>query len=283
MSYSGLLLFSYSTPIARIVERPTFGRGDRCILVTDHHYSTTTSKHITYARRAVSHNKIFFVPNVGWSSVSEPDHQRNFDSMVAEARNLLAKAKRALRYGPLNLDGATEKLNDAREYRAWFNLEVPEEPLAALQSEIDAAYPAANTRAKVYEDREAERIQLETERMRIRQREADKANRERLLKWLNGESVQPPHTARPYIRIKDDQVETTWGASAPLADAINIYRLATTCRKNHNEWGGWQRPIMVGDFPLQHIDEVGTVRVGCHVLGYRLMRMVAEKAGIPAE
>jgi hypothetical protein len=269
MWYDGDTIYSYGThfPIARIVPCDN-GIAPRCILFTTENRSISTAKHKTITWRACQGDRVFTVPNV--EARCEADHLANHANYVVRARASFDKAKQARVYGDFHLREAAAAIGSANLYATWFNLPVEQIDVA----QFDAAW--AQVAARTAERRaDAER------RQRIAQRERDRANHEKLCEWLKGSDIYPPHTARPYVRIRGDVVQTSWGAEVPLAAAVKVYKMARICRRMHN-------PLvmpadddhMVGGYRLNSIDAVGTVRIGCHVLGFRMMQRVAKAAGI---
>jgi len=103
MHFEGDTLYSYHTPIARIVwskANPT----QRVMLITSESHSVTTAQHKSRANRAWGY-AVFHVPSLGvsggrhsegaWGKVPKVDHKRNLSFMVGEYYDYVSRLKRA--------------------------------------------------------------------------------------------------------------------------------------------------------------------------------------------
>jgi hypothetical protein len=210
--YDGATIYSYGRhfPIARITTDAT---GARCVLFTSRDYSMTTAKQKHIARMACSHLALY--------TVEHPDTEpcaADHDAMVRKASEAADKATRARKRADWHLSEAKCWIDQANEFNRAFNLGLPHIDLAFLGEHL----------AQIEERIEAERARQESER-RAQARIAAQENRERLRAWLRGDSIHPPRTLRPMVRVNGDMVETTWGASVPLADAQFTYNVAKAC------------------------------------------------------
>ena len=84
------------------------------------------------------------------------------------------------------------------------------------------------------------------------------------------------HSERPtLVRRRGNELETSRGASAPLPEAVNIFRAATACRVIGKAWHRNGERMRVGALELDAIDPAGDVRVGCHSIAYDEMTRLA--------
>jgi hypothetical protein len=88
---------------------------------------------------------------------------------------------------------------------------------------------------------------------------------ETLRAWLAGESnARPSHEAGTFARIKGDVIETTRGASVPIAHACRLSRLySIIVRRGGQEWRDGSGPI-VGHYRVNRIGADGSLIIGCH-------------------
>ena len=263
MFYRGKTIYSYGShfPIATLVE-PAPGR--TVVLFTSSGYSVSTAKHKQITRHACSHLPTFVVPMQG---TDEYSHQRNLDSYAALITAALEKAKRARVYGSMHLGDAQRLVDEHNAYLAAFSLTAPP---ASMPADI------ADIERHLAEAREADIRRREAAEARTRAEHA-----ERIDAWLHGAPVSCPRTTTALVRVKDDTVQTSWGASVPLADALVLFRYAKTCAALGKRFEA-SVPVPVGGYTLDHIDEHGTLRVGCHLITLADQLKAAELAGITA-
>lgn len=84
------------------------------------------------------------------------------------------------------------------------------------------------------------------------------------------------------LRVNGEDIETSQGARVPLAAAPmvwNLVRQAVKCQ-------GWTRDnrfssrYRIGDYPLDRIDEDGTLHAGCHTIPYSELASMARALGL---
>lgn len=131
----------------------------------------------------------------------------------------------------------------------------------ALLASENAAYEARKR------EESARRFQAETDR-----REA----------WLAGASNYWRGTdaeSGALLRVRGDVLETSQGASVPLAHAIKVFRFVKLCRDKGAAWHRNGHTIRVGHFHVDAIDENGNFRAGCHVINWPECERVAKAIG----
>lgn len=272
MYYEGHTIFSYGDhfPIARIVDEAGSSGAPGLILFTSRSYSTSTAKHKTYTSRAIDHHRytVLVVHNV--RPIGPNDHRDNYERLIRAAKDALGKAARARKYASFHLDDAERFIRTANEYSARFGLGVPE----VTKETLDEAAAAIAKRA------EEMRAAAELERARAARARALR-ERDDLRAWLRGADVYPPHTRVPYVRVKGDEVETTWGAKVPLADAMIAWAAMKEARAEHITLGRCEdgSSLRVGDFTVSQITPTG-MRVGCHFIPFKFAQLAACAAGI---
>lgn len=261
MHYTGPTIYSYGShfPIARHVTAPD---GGPAVLFTTRGYSTSTSGHKNLTRQACSHLRVFEVDNVLAETAAQ--HAANHAAILADATDRAKKAARARTQASWHLDCARRLIDGANGYAAAFD--VPAEVMT-LESLSEWAAEA---------DRRAAEQRQADEAARRRRELADRLSiRDRVRAWMRGEAVHV-RTPTPLVRVVGDRIETTWGASASLADALAAYRAAKACRRAGRPLKGPE----VDHWGRAHIDANGNITVGCHRIPFRLAQLAACRAGL---
>lgn len=82
------------------------------------------------------------------------------------------------------------------------------------------------------------------------------------------------------MRIRGDVLETSQGASVPLAHAVKVFRFVKACREAGKPWKRNGAAIRVGHFQVDSIDTAGNFRAGCHSFNWHELERVAKLAGV---
>ena len=122
-------------------------------------------------------------------------------------------------------------------------------------------------------------LKAEREREAKRLAEAEDLAAERLASWLAGSTAVSSYLLRGVgvrLRIRGDVVETSLGASIPVADAIALWPIIERCRNGDKCFTPRQK---LGSYELTSIKSDGSTVVGCHSIPYsELARMAVELA-----
>jgi hypothetical protein len=266
MFYDGPSIFSWGRhwEMARLVTLPDGARGAMLYQPTQGR-SVSTSKHFGKVLRACDHLPSFMVQ-------SFDDHEKNYRWFIEQAAELVAKARRAIKHGPFYIDSAQRALDQANGYSlAW-----------QLGHGIVALMNVPGYSGQLAAKFEGQRAAMEA-RERAAIRDGRASYKKHLREWLAGADCYVPHTARPWCRVNDDKaiVETSWGASVPLEQALTLFRIATKKRAAGEAWspcGLWAHKV--GDFAVRQITRTGDIIVGCHHIPYRAAKLAADRAGI---
>lgn len=82
------------------------------------------------------------------------------------------------------------------------------------------------------------------------------------------------------MRIRGDVLETSQGASVPLAHAVKVFRFVKACRESGKSWRRNGATIRVGHFQVDSVEASGNFRAGCHVFNWPEVERVARLAGV---
>lgn len=90
-------------------------------------------------------------------------------------------------------------------------------------------------------------------------------NAQRLVDWINGKSnIRPDYAAGTFARIRGDVVETTRGASVPIAHACRLARVYDRIvNVGGKAWADGAGP-MIGHYRVNRIGADGSLIIGCH-------------------
>lgn len=133
----------------------------------------------------------------------------------------------------------------------------------------------------------------------VREREAEARGRALSL-WRAGESIPrelakfTPHAMEDgsaYVRARDVQrdesgaitggtLETSQGASVPLAHAVRVFRFLKACRDAGKGWKANGRTLRVGLFQVDSVDASGGFVAGCHRFAWEEIAGLARSLGL---
>lgn len=263
--FSGHTLYSYQTPIARLM-------GNGKVLHNNTRYSNTTSGHQSSARVATRHMEAVYGLDAGdWHTDSEEKvHRRNlaaFDKAFAEAvKQLLIHPKRKVTLGR-----EIHNVIEMREaYRAAFELDWPELDQSAVEDTV----------------REAATREREAEEWRARDRKEREAalkrsQEENLALWRQGQNPGC-RFATTALRLARDKtrIETTHGAQVPVDVAPLLWKLANKCRSACTEYVPTNAEVKAGFYTLNRVTNDGTLIIGCHTIPYEELVPIAEQLGL---
>lgn len=298
--FNGSAIYSYRTPIANIVAGAD---GSRVCLITSESFSmTTSSKHMPSVWRAVRHLPSFCVPFVGinggrgprWvNDITDPQgiHAANLAFLVSNYETLKGKIKRARDWHDVtnSLHGSA---SEAIRYAEAFGLPSPAlTPEADAQALISyrAEREARNATPEAQAKRERERANREARKAR-KEAEAAQAAYEKMAearaKWLAGEYVASyglrlaDDKGGALLRVRGDNLETSWNANVPLDHATRAFRFIKQCRDTGKQWETNGHTIPVGHFKIERITPEGDIKAGCHVIHWGEISRIASALGL---
>jgi hypothetical protein len=128
-------------------------------------------------------------------------------------------------------------------------------------------------------------ITAENARLRELERERQRlAQAERVTLWLAGERVGrvdfDADCGGAALRIMGDTLETSHGASVPLAHAIKVFQFVKLVRDKGESWRRNGKTIRVGHFQVDRIDPTGDFVAGCHSINWPEIERLAKSAGL---
>lgn len=271
-------IFSYGPhfPLASFVDAPD---GSRVVFINSRSYSISTQGHKSDVWRAIDYGRgltVFAVPDP-----SSRDHEGNLRRWEAEAVEAFQRADepRRKRTRERNLEAANAILETAERYAATFGIKWKWAGADKLAAKWAREARAAQRRAEALAAQRAEeaRVQLEAQRQR---------DAEAFVEWSRGERDYCPRSyavderGSVYMRVNGDELETSMGASVPLAHAVKAFRFIRMCRERGEGFKANGRVIRVGHFTVSEITPQGDMRAGCHSFTWERIAEIAEAVGV---
>jgi hypothetical protein len=267
--FEGDTIFSYGPhfPIARRITEGFY-------LITERGYSNSTSRHISYTRRAIpSFAKVFSVadrPNASFETIRR--------EKMEQARKLLASIEGKNVFKTYeNAKSLSIFCRDAGEMFVWMKREsdltfewLP--VMDEMNEIIGKAELIAETNREAYEvelAKQQARKEARDEKRRLkyeRERELEKMEALELAPlWRNGEcnNQWKLRSLSPMLRIKGDKVQTSQGAEVSVEDAKKAFSFIIAKINGGKEWHRNGEICQVGAFSLVSID-AEFVTIGCH-------------------
>ena len=258
--------YGYHFPIARRVNENLY-------LITQRGYSVSTSKHISYTRRAIpSYAKTFPVTNSPRDSFGTIREEK-----MKEARQMLETAEG--RTKPLTFERARSLSMFCDETAELFGLFQQEEKdfivlpyqlelgniktaCIALMNDTREAFEASEAKKEAQREAREEKRRAKWER----QQELERMEALEIVPlWRNGEKVMiwKLRNLPPMLRLIGDKVETSHGAEVTREEATRAFSFIVARINRGETWHRNGETCAVGPFSLVSIDSE-TVTVGCH-------------------
>lgn len=306
LSFIGDTLYSYQTPIANFVENH---EGRLACLITTNTYSVTTSgKHIPHTMD-IPNAVVFHVPYIGKSGGragailrTEEVHNKNYIYFVEKHAELILKIARAknidwlLRELDLNKQNALAYCNffALREYRAADFPQISSELLESVLAEAKKEAQAKAEKTKRENARKQKELQKEIDVflaggelpnassnafLLCNKSQKVTLSNEFLRRWKENQINTIPYNFLPdtiVLRVKNENVETSRGASFPVEHAKKAFPFVRRCREHKVTWHTNGHKIPLGLFQIDKIDETGAVFAGCHKVDYAEIESLAK-------
>lgn len=274
--FIGATIYSYGRhfPVARFCIAKG---GKKYALVTERHYSISTTRHVSYVRQSIPHNvPVFFVSDPGSENI-RAQFEEAVRREVLAAVNVKSRAKSvADRIALRHIGAAIHLVQRANEFAAYTG-----ERWRLREPEASPDYVEKARAAKTREDARVERKRQEQEALRLEQ------NRVVIAEWLAGKDQARFRLPRfdaecggAALRIKGDELQTSHGASVPLAHAVRAFRFLKLCREHSRSWDRNGHSIRVGQFTIDSVAPDGSFRAACHDIRWPEIERVARQAGV---
>ncbi len=152
--------------------------------------------------------------------------------------------------------------------------------MRAESARLAGELPALQERLDAFREAERQREQAEyEERMRLNRLDRES----KIAAWYQGKDVRITFDANSggaALRINGDMLETSHGASVPLAHAVKAFRFVKLMRQRGTEWKRNGKTIRVGHFQIDSIAANGDFVAGCHRFTWPEIERAAGLAGV---
>lgn len=266
--FEGDTIFSYGPhfPIARRISESFY-------LITQRGYSVSTSRHISYTRRAIpSYAKVFPVANSPRDSFGTIREEK-----MKEARGMFstveaktpAKTYENAKVLSLFIRETLEMFRLFEEEDAQFLSALQMEELHGILGKVELIREANREAFEIAEAKKEAQREAREEKRRAkweRQQELERMEAEKIVPlWRNGEKVMTwkLRNLPPMLRIIGDKVETSHGAEVTKEEATKAFFFILGKINKGETWHRNGETCPVGPFSLVSIDSE-IVTVGCH-------------------
>jgi hypothetical protein len=259
MFFDGKDIFSYGRHfcIARILEN---GK----VLFTNRDYSNTTAKHKHQVRHAISHKEIIYC--------ADPDSgsNRNINAFCADLKAQLeisnAPRKRAQTKADA-LDRMQSIAVNTDQYLEAIGEDINE--IKKYHSEFAILYDFAKNQDKTaFEEREKIR-QDEIAAYNIQQaKEMEERKKKAIEDWKKGKPVNLYLADPVYLRVKDEELQTTMGARVSVKAAKILFEMI----KAGKDIKGYE----IDGYTVIGLMN-GTLKIGCHTIERKEINRLAKK------
>jgi hypothetical protein len=249
MSFNGVYAYSYDTAIGRLHTV----NGHTVAVMSDVYYSSTTCKHKSQFARALSHITTLWV-KCGIDSVEEALLEFQDGALDYLMRNATSALNPDFNHALFNIE--------------WFNKLVHKLGYKHLELIVDKELIKLGKEYQRFRDRRNKQLDANREeRQRVEQEKLAKERQakidEELPTWLKGgmrnsvlSSMEPS-----FIRINENRVETTGGASVGLREAKLLMDAILAGKK--------VKGTEINGYPVIGFDrKQGTVKIGCHNISF---------------
>ena len=253
-SFDGKKYYSYSTEIACYRSN---SRGEECLILDDYSFSCNTAKHQSELRRACSHLTVFdYESNRYRSSLFNAPSTVTVDFIynyyIEKATELQSKFNRARKNKLSLFEQAKHYLVKANQLIDFFDAthleRLDEDQFNELLVKLATEHEELLRKEK---EEEAIRLAMELEYYKSDFHD-----------WLTGNRVTFPrcYNNNIYLRVKDDMVETSRGATFPVSSCETLFKLYQRCVRDNEVYDD---NIQVGNYRVNHISRKGII-AGCH-------------------
>lgn len=255
VKFEGKSYYSYSTEIASFRSND---KGEECVFIDVRTFSNTTSGHQSSVIRACIHLTVFEYE----SGRCRYDRYSNAPSDVTvdfiynyyidKATELQSKSNRARKNKLSLIEQAKHYLVKANQLIDFFDAthleRLDEDQFNELLTKLAIEHEDVLRREK---EEKAIRLAMELEYYKSDFHD-----------WLTGNRVTFPrcYNNNIYLRVKDDMVETSRGATFPVSSCETLFKLYQRCVRDNEVYDD---NIQVGNYRVNHISRKGII-AGCH-------------------
>lgn len=255
-------MFFYGASIYSYGEHYTLAKfqTNGVVLVNSESPSVSTSKHTSIVYGAIpSETVTFTVPSTG----SQREERNDLENVSYYARNFrksLEKASKARKYYAFHLTQAKVAKYTAIEYCKSFDCQAL---LKGFDFDFDFEADDVKNKVKAIRIREAKRKAEKLAKLKAEMSE-------KVAQWREGKKVWISSYPETLLRLIDDgkTVETSKGAYFPVEQARLAIRFVQSVMESGKAWQRNGERFELGNYQLDAVSTVGTVRAGCHIVKF---------------
>jgi hypothetical protein len=249
--------------------------GKKAVLLNTNGYSSTTSRHKSDAVGAIRHDvPAFHVPYCSVDNNGNPHHHHlNKPHFHEVVKGFIAKAYAARSEAQYYVEQTEEATRKANDYSKFFGLR-----WRIKQHEFSQEFmiKALNARARAKSLKDARYAKDRAEYEKLAAERTKKAT-EDIGKWESGEleHISYANGIDCILRVRNDMVQTSQGATIPVTHARRIWPLIKRChdRGSHFQSNGHSEHL--GHFTVNYININGDMQIGCHFIKYNQFEKIA--------
>jgi len=255
-------MFFYGASIYSYGEHYTLAKfqSNGVVLINSERYSKSTSEHSSIVYSAIAKKTVTFtVPSTG-SEREERNDLKNVSYYSKNFRESLEKASKARKHYALHLTEAKRSKYTAIEYCETFDCEAH---LERFDFDFDFEADDVKEKIKAIRIREAKRKAEKLAKLKAEMSE-------KVAQWREGKKVWVSSYPETLLRVIDDgkTVETSKGAYFSVEQARRAIRFVKSVMKSGKAWQRNGERFELGNYQLDSVSNVGTVRAGCHVVKF---------------
>lgn len=214
--------------------------------------------------------------------ITAPALDTDADAAAIEARFARLDAKRA----DPKYQAKLQRARDRREAKTAAELQFSQDWRAAHQEEFARRFPEAVAVFPAWREGKASDYEIgrmiENDRSAYRAMIERRERPERIAAWRSHNPLaHVPYDIAPLLRLSKDgkDVQTSQGASVPVAHARRLFGFVARCRAEGREFVPNGHTEHVGAFTVAHVAPNGDLRVGCHSFEWAEIERFAHAMG----
>ncbi len=265
---------------------------DYDIIMSTGRYSVSTSQHCSHVSHAIaSEKRVLYVYSCPYEGESI-DHCRhnmlnNIKHEVEEAHDVSKKIPNAKSRRQDYIKEVESLILHAEEIRKTFKIKwvlvkksMKSDLYKLYRNVLKGDWVDASAKS-TKKERERERALKAARERKVREDKKifeDRA-KEVLLEWKEGANVyHGGFRSLPCdLRVKGAYVETSQGAKVPVKHARKLWPIAEACRATSTKKLFKLGTFSMGVFRLDHINENGDVKIGCHNIRFEAMSEIKDE------
>ncbi len=287
--FEGRTIYSYGShfPMATFLSHAV-------VLINSDSYSVSTSRHQGYVSSAVYHKtRLYACTRVLKVAADWHDNENARDAAIGvmlkrvtlkevEQHLCAALTKRMKKSKAAEIDAAINTIHRTGDIYSALGLQMPKELLARLDM-LTAENSDILESFKAQKEKEAKTA----ERKRKAQEKKDAVILiNAVAKWQarkpldENESPVFRRAEKLYMRVNEDEIETSQGARFPVTHAKKAFLAIRRAKENgtyyvRNSINTHQKTFRLGAFTIDRIDVNGDVKAGCHLVQWDEIERVA--------